>query len=187
MRIVDHANDLASQLDRASSEALAAFGDGSVFLENTSDPTSLRSRSWPTPMGIRFISSSVSARCNAATRRWSRRHLQALSSGSRKAIGEAAVRVAQACGYVNAGTVEFLMDEHRAFYFLEMNARLQVEHPVTEMITGLDLVEWQIRIARGSRSASRRIWPFGGTPSNSASMPKIRNQFPAQYRHLNHV
>ncbi len=151
MRIVDSPDELASQLNRASSEALAAFGDGSVFLEKY-----VRS---PRHIEVQILADQYNNTVYLFERECSvqRRHQKVVEEAPsafvtpeiRKAIGEAAVRVAKACGYVNAGTVEFLMDADKKFYFLEMNTRLQVEHPVTEMITGLDLVEWQIRVARG--------------------------------------
>ncbi len=151
MRIVNEPGELASQLQRASSEAKAAFGDGSVFLEKY-----VRS---PRHIEVQILADHHGNTVYLFERECSiqRRHQKVVEEAPssfvtpeiRKAIGEAAVRVAQACGYVNAGTVEFLMDAEKQFYFLEMNTRLQVEHPVTEKITGLDLVEWQIRVARG--------------------------------------
>ena len=157
MRIVEKEADLKEQMERAVSEALSAFGDGSVFIEKyVTGPRHIEVQVMGDTHGnIVYL---FERECSIQ-----RRHQKVVEEAPsailtpelRKAMGEAAVRVAKACDYVGAGTVEFLVDAQRQFYFLEMNTRLQVEHPVTEMITGLDLVELQIRVARGE------ALPFG--------------------------
>lgn len=151
MRIVEHEAEFESQMERAISEATSAFGDGSVFIEKYVGS--------PRHIEIQVMADSHGNTLYLFERECSvqRRHQKVVEEAPssvltpeiRKAMGEAAVKVAQACNYLGAGTVEFLLDEKLNFYFLEMNTRLQVEHPVTEMITGLDLVELQIRVARG--------------------------------------
>ncbi len=151
MRIVEREEDLAEQMERAVSEALSAFGDGSVFIEKYVTA--------PRHVEVQVLADGHGNAVYLFERECSiqRRHQKVVEEAPcvivtpdiRRAMGEAAVRVARACSYTSAGTVEFLMDAERNFYFLEMNTRLQVEHPVTELITGLDLVEWQIRVARG--------------------------------------
>lgn len=151
MRIVDREKDLEAQMNRAVSEATSAFGDGSVFLEKY-----LIS---PRHVEIQIMADSHGNILHFFERECSvqRRHQKVveeapsavLSPELRREMGVAATDVARSCDYLGAGTVEFLMDADLNFYFLEMNTRLQVEHPVTELITGVDLVELQIRIARG--------------------------------------
>jgi len=151
MRVVEEEKDLEDQMKRAISEAESAFGDGSVFIEKYVGS--------PRHIEIQVLTDTHGNYLHLFERECSiqRRHQKVveeapsviLDEDLRQKMGEAAVKVAKACDYVGAGTVEFLMDENRNFYFLEMNTRLQVEHPVTELITGVDLVEQQIRIARG--------------------------------------
>jgi len=153
MRIVENSSEFEEQLQLAISEATSAFGDGSVFIE--------RYVSSPRHIEIQVMADTHGNCVYLFERDCSiqRRHQKVveeapsmiLSPEMRKAMGECAVRVAQACNYVGAGTVEFLVDEKLNFYFLEMNTRLQVEHPVTELITGKDLVKEQIRVARGEK------------------------------------
>lgn len=153
MRTVDSLEELAEQMQRAISEAVAAFGDGAVFIEKYVGS--------PRHIEIQILADTHGNVVHLFERECSvqRRHQKVVEEAPssvltpeiRKAMGEAAVKVAKACDYIGAGTVEFLLDENKNFYFLEMNTRLQVEHPVTEMITGIDLVEQQIRIARGEK------------------------------------
>ncbi len=155
MRIVEKEKDLEDQMKRAISEAESAFGDGSVFIEKY--VTS------PRHIEIQVLADKHGNTLHLFERECSiqRRHQKVveeapsvvLTEEIRSKMGEAAVKVAEACNYVGAGTVEFLLDENKNFYFLEMNTRLQVEHPVTELITGIDLVEQQIKIARGEKLA----------------------------------
>ncbi len=153
MRVVDNIEELPEQMDRAISEAKSAFGDGSVFIEKYVGS--------PRHIEIQILADTHGNVVHLFERECSvqRRHQKVveeapsvvLTPEKRKAMGEAAVKVAKACDYVGAGTVEFLLDENANFYFLEMNTRLQVEHPVSELIAGVDLVEQQIKIARGEK------------------------------------
>jgi pyruvate carboxylase subunit A len=151
MRTVNQDADFEESFQRAQSEAKASFGDDAVFIE--------KYVASPRHIEVQVLSDTHGNHLHLFERECSiqRRHQKVveeapssvLTPSLREAMGQAAVKVAQSCQYRGAGTVEFLLDESLNFYFLEMNTRLQVEHPVTEMITGLDLVEWQIRIARG--------------------------------------
>ncbi len=151
MRIVGSLEELPEQMNRAISEAQAAFGDGAVFIE--------KYIASPRHIEIQVLADSAGHTVHLFERECSiqRRHQKVIEEAPssvltpelRAAMGEAAVKVAKACDYMGAGTVEFLLDAEMNFYFLEMNTRLQVEHPVTEWITGIDLVEQQIKIARG--------------------------------------
>ena len=151
MRVVEQEDMLQEQMERAISEATSAFGDGSVFIEKYVGS--------PRHIEIQILADTHGNTVHLFERECSiqRRHQKVVEEAPsavltpelRAEMGAAAVRVAQSCDYVGAGTVEFLLDEKHNFYFLEMNTRLQVEHPVTEMITGIDLVEQQIRVARG--------------------------------------
>jgi acetyl-CoA carboxylase biotin carboxylase subunit len=153
MRTVTDAADLAGAVRAARSEAGAAFGDAAVYLE--------RRLIRPRHIEVQLLGDAHGTVLPFVERECSiqRRHQKvveetpslAVSPAQRAAMTSAAVSVAKAVGYTNAGTIEFLLDEDGRFYFLEMNTRLQVEHPITEMVTGLDLVRWQIRIARGER------------------------------------
>ena len=151
MRVVEKEADFESQMDRAISEAISAFGDGSVFIE--------KYVASPRHIEIQVMADSHGNILYLFERECSiqRRHQKVIEEAPssvltpelRKQMGEAAVLVAKSCDYLGAGTVEFLLDENNNFYFLEMNTRLQVEHPVTEIISGVDLVEMQIQVARG--------------------------------------
>ncbi len=153
MRLVSAPADLGSALRAARSEAQSAFGDGAVYLE--------RRINRPRHIEIQLLGDEHGTVVPFVERECSvqRRHQKVLEESPscsvdaplRAELAAAAARIASSVGYTNAGTIEFLLDEERRFYFLEMNTRLQVEHPITEAITGVDLVQWQFRLAGGAR------------------------------------
>jgi len=153
MRIVEKESELKEGLERAISEAQNAFGDGSVFIEKyVVGPRHIEVQVLADQQGNTVY---VFERECSIQRRYQKVVEEAPSSvltpALRKRMGEAAVNVAKSVNYVGAGTVEFLLDANGDFYFMEMNTRLQVEHPVTEMISGLDLVKEQIKVAQGEK------------------------------------
>jgi acetyl-CoA carboxylase biotin carboxylase subunit len=151
MRIVEDEQSFQEQMERAISEATSAFGDGSVFIEKyITKPRHIEFQIFGDQHGN--VVHLFERECSIQ-----RRHQKVveeapssiLTPEKRNAMGEAAINVAKSCGYYGAGTVEFILDDQLNFYFLEMNTRLQVEHPVTEEVTGLDLVKLQIKVAEG--------------------------------------
>jgi acetyl-CoA carboxylase biotin carboxylase subunit len=151
MRLVEAPGELDAAIERAKGEALSAFGDDTVYIEKYVQK--------PRHIEIQILADRFGNTVYLGERECSiqRRHQKVIEEAPscivtpelRQRMGESAVRLAKACGYVNAGTLEFLVDHELNFYFLEMNTRLQVEHPVTEMTTGIDLVRQMIHIAAG--------------------------------------
>jgi acetyl-CoA carboxylase biotin carboxylase subunit len=175
MRVVHTEALWAMPSAMTKTEAKAAFGnDRSTWRNSWRTRATSRSRCSPTARATPSTWASATARCSAATRRWSRKRPRPASPKTRAEIGKVCVDACLRIGYRGAGTFEFLYEDGR-FYFIEMNTRIQVEHPVTEMVTGVDLVREQLLIAaaRSCRSARKTIH-IAATPSSAASTPKTR-------------
>ena len=191
MRVVTSPKDLASSLEAARREAKSAFGDDAVYLEKFVER--------PRHVEIQILADSHGTVLSLGERECSvqRRHQKlieeapsvAVSPELRKKMGETAVRAARAAGYVNAGTCEFLLAENGEFYFLEMNTRLQVEHPVTELVTGIDLVQWQLRIASGEKLPFRQedIVPRGWAMECRITSEDASNNFLPSTGRIEHL
>jgi len=176
MRIVHGEKDLEAQFETARAEAEKAFGDGSIYLEKyLVEPRHIEFQVFGDQKG--HVIHLGERECSIQ-----RRHQKlieespspALTPELRERMGDAAVRLCKAVGYENAGTIEFLLDRDGSYYFMEMNTRIQVEHPVTEMVTGVDLVKWQIRVAAGERLAV----PNGLKPRGHAIECRINAEDP---------
>ncbi len=179
MRIVRDADELEGQFLTASNEALKAFGDGSVYLEKYLEE--------PRHIEFQVFGDAYGNVIHLGERECSiqRRHQKlieeapsvALTPELRRRMGDASVRLCEAVGYRNAGTIEFLLDGDGSFYFMEMNTRIQVEHPVTEMVTGVDLVKLQIAVAAGERLTV----PSGLQPRGHAIECRINAEDPRTF------
>jgi len=191
MRVVASPKDLASSLEAARREAKSAFGDDAVYLEKFVER--------PRHVEIQILADTHGTVLSLGERECSvqRRHQKmieeapsvAVTPELRKKMGETAVRAARAAGYVNAGTCEFLLAESGEFYFLEMNTRLQVEHPVTELVTGIDLVQWQLRIASGEKLPFRQedIVPRGWAMECRITSEDASNNFLPSTGRIEHL
>ena len=176
MRVVHEASELAHQFSTARQEAEAAFADGSIYLEKyLMEPRHIEFQIF----GDRHGNAIHLGERECSIQRRHQKLIEeapspALTPELRAEMGEAAVRLTKAVGYENAGTIEFLLDSDNRFYFMEMNTRIQVEHPVTELVTGVDLVKMQIQVAAGERSSPCRAGCRPAVmPSNAGSMPSI--------------
>jgi acetyl-CoA carboxylase, biotin carboxylase subunit len=186
MRVCRNEASLRSNIKAAQQEAQAAFGNGAVFIEKFLEHARhvevqvprRQARPRGPPLRARLLDAAPPPEAHRGGTRPGRRPQE-----DRRRLREAAARLIRSADYAGAATVEFLMDDKQNFYMLEVNTRVQVEHPVTEMITGVDIVKMSIRIAAGEALPFRqRDIQVGATPSSAASTPRTPTQLHAQRR-----